>query len=330
MNTIDNKFSSRRLWAVMKRDFAENRTRYIGWFFLMFVAFLGYQLFEIRDLIAMCQYHAIHPVTPETYGFNPEHCMAILARKSNALFYYILVLAFAYTATEICSSSIRTKMQATNYLMMPALSLEKFLSRVFINTVLTFALAYAALLCADLVRILLVLLFEVKDFHGFTAPFLCETSYFINPFAGFGPFGFGVCKVNVDNYLSRTGFTPCVGAMTIILYLLFILAIHSFFVLGGSIWRKGGFIKTLLVGIVTIETIVWGYYKVENYLYLHYRGSIGTIEATLQIALFIATLLCMALTIVNWRVSYRFFTQQQVVMPTSKFAQWLKIRKEVA
>ena len=32
-----------------------------------------------------------------------------------------------------------------------------------------------------------------------------------------------------------------------------------------------------------------------------------------------------ALTVLNWRVSYRFFTQKQVVMPASKFVQWLKL-----
>ena len=132
MNTINNTFSFRRLWAVMKCDLVVNRKRYIGVFFLMFVAFLGYQLFEIRNLIEMCQYHATHPVTPETSGFEPELCMAILARTSCAIFYYISVLALAYTATEMYSAPVRTKMKAINYftrwqVVMPTMNLPQWL-----------------------------------------------------------------------------------------------------------------------------------------------------------------------------------------------------------
>jgi hypothetical protein len=37
-----------------------------------------------------------------------------------------------------------------------------------------------------------------------------------------------------------------------------------------------------------------------------------------------------ALTVVNWRVSYRYFTRMQAVMPTMSLLQWLKKRKEAA
>ena len=37
-----------------------------------------------------------------------------------------------------------------------------------------------------------------------------------------------------------------------------------------------------------------------------------------------------AITVVNWRVSYRYFTCKQVVMPTMNLPQRLKKRKEAA
>ena len=61
------------------------------------------------------------------------------------------------------------------------------------------------------------------------------------------------------------------------------------------------------------------------------NGAFSFIESLPEALIFLRSVgivLLLALTILNWWLSYRYFTRKQVVMPTSDFSQWLKKRKE--
>ena len=308
-----NSFSLRRLGAVIKCDLVENRARYISIFILMFMIFLGFQFSEMRNLVERCRFYYAYPGTPETSGFHPSDCMSILARRSNAALYNVLILTLAWAAAEMCAMPLKNKMKATSFMIIPASNLEKFVSRAFINTVVIITMAYAALFCADLVRMLCVPLYEVKTFYEFTAPFLSKELYYLNPIAGFGLFGFGVTRFNFDYYLTHTGFTPFIGAISLILYFLSIPALHSFFVLGGSIWRKGAFIKTLSIGFVITYALIWGNAKIEPYSIFWLYDGFTDPETVVHIILAIGIPLCIAITLFNWWLSYYYFSRKQIV-----------------
>ena len=308
-----NSFSFRRLWQVIKIDLVENRARYIGIFILMFMIFLGFQLSEMRNLVESCHFYYAYPETPETAGFHPSYCMSILARRSNAALCNVLILALAWAAAKMCATPLKNKMKATSFLMMPASNLEKFVALAFIHIVLVIMMAYAALFCADLVRMLCVPLYEVKAFYEFTAPFLSKNLYYLNPAAGVGLFEFWVTRFNFDYYLTRTGFTPFIGAISLILYFLSIPALHSFFVLGGSIWRKGAFIKTLSIGFVITYTLIWGNSLIEPYIVYWFYDAFTVPEVVVHIILAIGFPLCIAIIVFNWRLSYRLFTRKQII-----------------
>ena len=325
-----NSFSLKRLWKVIKCNLVENRAHHIGIFLLMFITFLGFQLFEMRDLVERCHFYYAYPETPETSGFHPSDCMAILARRSNAALCNALILALAWAAAKMCATPLKNKMKATSFLMMPASNLEKFVALAFIHIVLVIMMAYAALFCADLVRMLCIPFYEVKTFYEFTVPFLSRKMFYLSPIAGFGLFGFGVTRFNFDYYLTRTGFTPLIGVMTLGLYFLSIPALHSFFVLGGSIWRKGSFIKTLSIGFVAIYALTWSFTKIEPYITYWYYDTFTIPEATVHTILTIGIPLCIAITVLNWRLSYRAFTRKQVVMPENFLTKLQNERKEEA
>ena len=153
---MNNTFSFSRFGMVLKRDLVENRKRYIGVFFVMFIPFLAYQLQDMQDIIELSLIRT----------YEQGDYMASLATDLIPCFYGILSLALMCAASDMTSVPMGSKQQATNYMMMPATNLEKFLSRIFINTVMVIVMAYVALLCADLVRMLFVPFYEIKDFYG--------------------------------------------------------------------------------------------------------------------------------------------------------------------
>ncbi|MBR4042943.1 MAG: hypothetical protein IKJ09_11660, partial [Bacteroidaceae bacterium] len=146
MNTINNKFSFARLGAVLKCDFVEHRWSNIAAFFTLFVAFLVCQFTQMNELIELGRIRSI----------SPEQYMPSLAANCTAFFYGVLALTLMCAAADMCGVPLKTKGRGLNYLMMPATNMEKFVARALVNTILLIVMAFAALLLADLVRMLFV------------------------------------------------------------------------------------------------------------------------------------------------------------------------------
>ncbi len=79
----------------------------------------------------------------------------------------IIILAAAIIASQICND-LQTKQQRTQYLMLPATTIHKFWSRILIAFVQSFVLSIAAMIVADIVQILVSLIFT-GDFVSATA-----------------------------------------------------------------------------------------------------------------------------------------------------------------
>ena len=308
MNTINNKFSFARLGAVLKCDLVEHRWSNIAAFFTLFVAFLVCQFTQMNELIEISHIHS---------SISPEQYMPSLAANCTAFFYGVLALTLMCAAADMCGVPLKTKGRGLNYLMMPATNMEKFVARALVNTILLIVMAFVALLLADLVRMLFVPLFEVKEFYGFTLPRILVALG--NPFSATYSAGGEVWGPTVDGTVRVIGFSAYYGAVNVTTMVAAFLFAHSLFILGGCVWRKAAIIKIWITQIVVTSAVVWIFVKLEPYV-LPWLGEVLTsLFETEQHAgmtlMSIAIPVLLALTALNWWLSYRLFSRKQVVAP---------------
>ena len=307
MNTINNKFSFARLGAVLKCDFVEHRWSNIAAFFILFAAFLASQLSNMNSIIGTGLRHSI----------QPDQYMPSLAANFVPFFYGVLALALMCAAADMCGVPLKTKGRGLNYLMMPATNMEKFVARVLVNTILLIVMAFAALLLADLVRMLFVPLFEVKEFYGFTLPRILVALG--NPFSAAYSAGGEVWGPTVDGTVRVIGFSTYYGAVNVTTIVAAFLFAHSLFILGGCVWRKAAIIKIWITQIVVTSAIAWIAIKLEPYV-LPWLGDVLTslFETEQQAGMTLMSIaipVLLALTALNWWLGYRLFSRKQVVAP---------------
>ncbi len=308
MNTINNKFSFARLGAVLKCDLVEHRWSNIAAFFTLFVAFLVCQFTQMNELIEISHIHS---------SISPEQYMPSLAANCTAFFYGVLALTLMCAAADMCGVPLKTKGRGLNYLMMPATNMEKFVARALVNTILLIVMAFAALLLADLVRMLFVPLFEVKEFYGFTLPRILVALG--NPFSAAYSAGGEVWGPTVDGTVRVIGFSAYYGAVNVTTMVAAFLFAHSLFILGGCIWRKAAIIKIWITQIVVTSAVAWIAIKLEPYV-LPWLGDVLTslFETEQQAGMTLMSIaipVLLALTALNWWLGYRLFSRKQVVAP---------------
>lgn len=138
-----NDFQLRRFGLVLRRDLIENRKRHLQCL----------AMFYIGGLLLLCA----NLYTASRFGIDntpPVYHADRLLRTTGifCLMFYGLSLYFGMSDTFRC---LRTKQERISYLMLPASPLEKYLSRLVIVTVLWTVGFAAALVLADLTRMLL-------------------------------------------------------------------------------------------------------------------------------------------------------------------------------
>ena len=311
MNTINNKFSFSRFAAVLKCDLMENWIRYVGVFAILFFANLAYQLVDIKDVVELSTLRAL-PV---------EEYMRKLAIDCVPLFYGVLALSLMCAAADMTAVPFRTKGHATNYLMMPATNMDKFLSRVFINVVMVIVMAYVALFLADLARMLYVAITDTEGFYGFTVPTVWNE--LIETFPSFYRTGGEVWGPTVDGTVRVIGFSAYYGAVNVTTMVAAFLFAHSLFILGGCVWRKAAIIKIWITQLVVTSAVAWIFVKLEPYV-LPWLGDVLTsffeTEQRAGMTLMnIAIPVLLALTALNWWLSYRLFSRKQMISRTHLF-----------
>lgn len=314
MNTINNTFSFSRFGAVLKRDLVENRKRYLVVFFIMFAAFLVYQLKDMKDIIELGQLRA----------YESAEYMARLATDCLPFFYGVLVLALICAAADMTGVPLRSKTISTNYLMMPASNIEKFLSRALINTVVVIVMAYVALFCADLVRMLCVPLFDVEYFYGFTVPrALVAWTEPLKEIYIVGASGYEI----INNEIVYPYWEKDLAIMAVSFVVILTLWAHSLFVLGGCFWRKAALIKMFLTGLVATLIVVWICIKLEPLLGPWFAENVWPwietkFETEREFNRFIFPIgipLFLGFIALNWWLSFRLFSRKQVVARTHLF-----------
>lgn len=318
MNTINNTFSLRRLWNVLRIDlraYTNTRMMYIGILFI----FLASESGDLRHCIASYKMGVV----------DASQLFAMYVDGLAPMFYAFLVGMMLFSISTL--SAMGEKNDVIYYLSLPASNKEKFVSRVLIALVEPIVFVILAMLVVDLLRIGLV---EYRmgvnpdyavlsaDFKGFTVPALLGKGWqtILDMFMHGG-----TEYVNAAGEISMAGFgfSAFRGVLMVLLCIVSLLFVHSLFLLIGSCWTNFTAMALTIVGgtlfilrgraIDAVASAGDGAVTAYNGLLQHEAWSV------------VVLLLLSALTILCWRVSYRNFARKQVVMPTP---QWFNFIKE--
>ena len=216
----------------------------------------------------------------------------------SATFFSVLFFGGSFTASYALET-MNTQQKRISFLMLPATSFEKFLARFLYVTLGFVVLSTIALLLAEVTRFLLLPLFDLPDtFKQSTLPNVWQT----------------IMNVRTFNFNGS-------GIMESVVGWLFLIWIHSFFLLGGCRWYKNAFWKTLgliilvnfffiFVLVNLVELLDEGVME-EILLWCEANFSWVTVTGILSFAIVMFVLLIL----LNWWLSYRCFTRSQVIKP---------------
>ena len=285
MNT-NRYFSFSRFGLVMKRDFMENWKTNLYTFLGISLAFLLVYLLYMNDS------------NGSSNGFINDHAGAFASITSFLLVYF---------ASETMKN-MRTKEQRFSYLMLPATSLEKFVSRALYVTVGMFVMILLASLLAEVIRWAFMPFFdELPDKLKVCVWLDAWGKIFddLNPF-----------KATAKLLVNKNAFVLG-GIMggTVALWW------HSLYILGGNYFGKYAFFKTTGIIILVAILLAMGISHIDfdfgpgtfEWLDEFMRNNEDWLNENFVAGVITFIFLCF--TAFNWWLSYKLFTRQQVVKP---------------
>ena len=285
MNT-NRYFSFSRLGLVMKRDFMENWKTNLYTFLGISLAFLLVYLLYMNDS------------NGSSNDFINDHAGAFASITSFLLVYF---------ASETMKN-MRTKEQRFSYLMLPATSLEKFVSRALYVTVGMFVMILLASLLAEVIRWAFMPFFdELPDKLKVCVWLDAWGKIFddLNPF-----------KATAKLLVNKNAFVLG-GIMggTVALWW------HSLYILGGNYFGKYAFFKTTGIIILVAILLAMGISHIDfdfgpgtfEWLDEFMRNNEDWLNENFVAGVITFIFLCF--TAFNWWLSYKLFTRQQVIKP---------------
>lgn len=293
MKQVNNTFSLRRLWMVMKRDITADGMLYLGIFLGMVVllTFLQLEFFKIdltNQNVSTFEYYIVN-------GYIDKAISQVSFGIWQISFPVLVLYLFLMTAT-LCNPLTKKK-SAINYLMLPASCAEKYVSRILITVVATLCMAVLVAFLADLARMAIVA--TLPRFANIPAE--CNTFVVDDTLATLG-------LVFSKSYSAYEG-APHPLAVNYALVLLYVYC-HSLVLLGASIFRF----------------YIARFAPLAGFIYLVFLVSDTTILDNLMLKHPVPTLIVFAiLTLFNWWLTYYYFSQKMIV----RRAGYIK-RKEVA
>lgn len=293
MKQVNNTFSPRRLWMVMKRDITADGMLYLG-ISLGMVALMTYLQVDFFDIdttdqrVSTFEYYIVN-------GYIDKAVSQVNFGLWQVSFPVLVLYLFIMTAT-LCNPLTKKK-SAINYLMLPASCAEKYVSRILITIVATLGMAVLVLLLADLARMAIV--GTLPRFANIPAE--CNTFVTDDTLATLG-------LVFSKSYSAYEG-VPRPLAVNYALVLFYVYC-HSLILLGASIFRFYLARFAPLAGFVYLVILMDDMAILENLMLQHP----------------VPTLIVFAiLTLFNWWLTYYYFSHKMIV----RRAGYIK-RKEVA
>ncbi|MGM9842497.1 MAG: hypothetical protein ACI31D_09895 [Candidatus Limisoma sp.] len=270
MNATKNTFSLTRLGLLLKREYSVNWKQHVFRLLAIYGTFLVTLFFTLLTTDASI------PSAITIHNF------------SGVVAFVCGVVSMVYLSQMM--KPMETKTSRINYLMLPATNAEKFVSRLLMATVGFWITAIIALALATASRYLFMPFMYVNPdlYHPMFGTVMAELFDFSGP--------------TLD--LKGIIMTDFEGGMFV---LMVVIWAYSIYMLGGNIWYKNAFIKT--VAAMTVLTILGNIVLFS----LISAFEMDITKENFMILIDTATGVFAALAIFNTWLSYRLFRRAQVI-----------------
>ena len=267
MNATKNTFSLTRLGLLLKREYSVNWKQHV------------YRLLAIYGTFLVTLFMTMLTNDPYTPSAQTIHDF------TGIVAFICGVVSMVYLSQMM--KPMETKTSRINYLMLPATNAEKFVSRLLMATVGFWITAIVALAFATASRYIFMPFMYVNPdlYHPIFGNVMAEFFDFS------GPITF--------NEIIMNDFEAGMFVVMLVIWG------YTIYMLGGNIWYKNAFIKT--VAAMTVITIL------GNIVLISLISAFGITKEDFTILLNTATGVFTVLTIVNIWLSYRLFRRAQVI-----------------
>ena len=267
MNATKNTFSLTRLGLLLKREYSVNWKQHV------------YRLLAIYGTFLVTLFMTMLTNDPYTPSAQTIH------HFTEIVGFVCGVVSMVYLSQMM--KPMETKTSRINYLMLPATNAEKFVSRLLMTTVGFWITAIVALAFATASRyIFMPFMYVTPDlYHPILGNVMAEFFDFS------GPITF--------NEIIMNDFEAGMFVVMLVIWG------YTIYMLGGNIWYKNAFIKT--VAAMTVITIL------GNIVLISLISAFGITKEDFTILLNTATGVFTVLAIVNIWLSYRLFRRAQVI-----------------
>ena len=304
MNT-NRYFNFSRLTLVKKRDLMENWKTNLYTFLGLFLAFLGVYLFQMYDYI---DYDGVPNAFQTVERYISHHTGAFSVITSCLLFYF----------ASDSMRNMRNREQRLAYLMLPATKLEKFISRGLYVTLGMFVMILLASLLAEAVHWAFMPFFDnlPDNFKICVWPEVWEEIWeTITPFQTkkviYGPLDYNNLPETLP-WVEKSMFIEIMLAYLVALWF------HSLYILGGSYFGKYAFFKTtgtlILIGAI-VGYILSNINPKECFGWFEEFARMNEHWLTEDVAVGVTGFIVFCFIDLNWWLSYKLFTRQQVIKP---------------
>lgn len=209
-------------------------------------------------------------------------------------FMFISFIIFIFCGSRIFIG-MKTKASRSLFLMLPATNMEKFISRLLYTVVGTFLMIVASWMIADIIQ-LVFSLFLTPGMQGSLVGKAFEELFLNN-------------NLDSSHFIVRNG-TSVLGQTFPVGMVLFSLTLftHSFFTLGGTVFRKSATLLTICSSfILMFATAMISSFVDEEVL----RHLVQSMEPNTFGWLMVNVFLL--LSVFNYWVSYKLFTHMQII-----------------
>lgn len=287
MKTYNNSFSFRRVGLLIKRDVVENWKASLYYLGLAVAGFLFLMYMSVPDSTREWMLYDT--------GLRFNYLEELLPPCRGVLTFLAMFL--------ICNAMghMATKGKRTDFLILPARNMEKFIARYLYLVLWFVAIVFVAFVVADAVHLLLFPLLgygEYREVCDWLLPTLFDAGAWDSVF---NADVIGRFSVNDKDWVG----------------VLFVCMMHvlafSMFALGGNYWRKHAFLKTVGVMMLLIVAGSWIAYLLvkdmsgslhREIFWVHYNNFIVCCSVLFGV-----------LSVLCWYWAYRLFCRSQVVEP---------------
>ena len=212
----------------------------------------------------------------------------------SGLFMFISFIIFFFCGSRIFIN-MKTKASRSLFLMLPATNMEKFTSRLLYTVVGTFLMIVASWMIADIIQ-LVFSLFLTPGMQGSLVARAFEQLFLKNNF-------------DSSHFVVRNGTSVLGQTFPVGMFLLSLTIFnHSFFTLGGTIFRKSATLLTICSSFILMFLMALISSFVDDDVLVHFVQSMQpNTFGWLMVNVFLL------LSVFNYWASYKLFTHMQII-----------------